>query len=412
MRRIDMNEVTTTTGQPGTDLEVHALPEGFGEGHQSLAVAMQKAEIDQQISTAKAYPRVISRIVGNILSLATLDEETAKECIYALPRANKAIKGPSIRLAEIIASQWGNCRQAARVVHVDRFEKYVEAEGVFHDLESNSATTQRVRRRISDKNNKLLTEDMIIVTGNAACSIAKRNAILGGVPKAVWRQAYAHVERVIAGDIKTLGARREAAVKAFAAFGVKPEQVFAALQVEQVEDINLDHVVLMVGMYSALKSSESTVEEMFPRPAAAAGGAKGLSAGLDALATRSPPEGAGKAPAAKKAASAAKNAPADAKGEPVKHDPDTGEVKDEPKGGEATGATASEKQPEPSTDQDDDAQDDDSLLGRARQKATVGGGTWKRFKGGLTVEQAKELEPHLKVLDELAGKPALKGGPA
>jgi hypothetical protein len=355
-----MNEVTTTTGQPGTDLEVHALPDGFGEGHQSLAVAMQKAEIDQQISTAKAYPRVISRIVGNILSLATLDEETAKECIYALPRANKAIKGPSIRLAEIIASQWGNCRQAARVVHVDRFEKYVEAEGVFHDLESNSA----------------------------------------------------HVERVIAGDIKTLGARREAAVKAFAAFGVKPEQVFAALQVEQVEDINLDHVVLMVGMYSALKSSESTVEEMFPRPAAAAGGAKGLSAGLDALATRSPPEGAGKAPAAKKAAQAAKNAPADAKGEPVKHDPDTGEVKDEPKGGEATGATASETQPDPSTDQDDDAQDDDSLLGRARQKATVGGGTWKRFKGGLTVEQAKELEPHLKVLDELAGKPALKGGPA
>jgi hypothetical protein len=178
-----MNEVTTTTGQPGTDLEVHALPDGFGEGHQSLAVAMQKAEIDQQISTAKAYPRVISRIVGNILSLATLDEETAKECIYALPRANKAIKGPSIRLAEIIASQWGNCRQAARVVHVDRFEKYVEAEGVFHDLESNSATTQRVRRRISDKNNKLLTEDMIIVTGNAACSIAKRNAILGGRPE-------------------------------------------------------------------------------------------------------------------------------------------------------------------------------------------------------------------------------------
>jgi hypothetical protein len=30
---------------------------------------------------------------------------------------------------------------------------------------------------------------MIIVTGNAASAIAKRNAILAGVPNAVWRRA-------------------------------------------------------------------------------------------------------------------------------------------------------------------------------------------------------------------------------
>lgn len=263
--------------------EVAALPEGFG-ATTSLAVNLARAEVDQQIATAHAFPRSIKRAVDQIMTLATLDEETAAECVYALPRGGKPIKGPSIRLAEIIAGQWGNARVGARVVHVDRIEKYVEAEGVFHDLETNVATTSRVRRRISDKRGGLLTDDMIIVTGNAASAIAKRNAILGAVPKAVWRRAYGAVESVIAGDVKTLSERRERAMKAFAAFGVKPEQVFAALGIVGADDINLDHMSTLMGMHSALKSGEATVEEMFPRQPVPGERPKNLADALDKLA--------------------------------------------------------------------------------------------------------------------------------
>ena len=97
----------------------------------SMAVSLSRAEIDQQIATARQFPRSVDRAMKNVLSLATMDEETAGECMYALPRGGKPIKGPGVRLAEIIQSQWGNNRVAARVVHVDRVEKYVEAEGVF-----------------------------------------------------------------------------------------------------------------------------------------------------------------------------------------------------------------------------------------------------------------------------------------
>ena len=245
------------------------LPVGYQSGNQSLAVSIAMAEVDQQITTAHAYPRSVDLAVKNILSLATLDEETAAECVYALPRGGKPIKGPSVRLAEIIQSQWGNNRVGTRVVHVDRVEKYVEAEGVFHDLQTNAATTARVRRRISDKQGRVLSDDMIVVTGNAAASIAKRNAILGGVPKAVWRRAYAAVEQVIAGDIKTLSVRRADAMKAFAAFGVTPERVCEALEVGGLDDVTLEHMPTLIGMHSALKNGEYTVEEMFPpkRPA-------------------------------------------------------------------------------------------------------------------------------------------------
>lgn len=242
---------------------IGGLPAGYEGGNLSLAVSLARAEVDQQVTTARTFPRSIDKAVKNIMTLATLDDQSAEECVYALPRGGKPIKGPSIRLAEIIASQWGNCRIGARVVHVDRLEKYVEAEGVFHDLESNTATTSRVRRRLSDKSGRLLNDDMIVVTGNAACAIAKRNAILGAVPKAVWRKAYTAVEQVIAGDIKTLAERRAIAMKVFAAFGVKPEQIFAALEIGGMQDIGMDHMVILTGMHSALKSGEETVETMF-----------------------------------------------------------------------------------------------------------------------------------------------------
>lgn len=263
--------------------------------NKSMAVSLARAEIDMQITTAHAYPRSVDRSVKNIMSLATLDEETAKECIYALPRGGKPIRGPSVRLAEIIQSQWGNCRAGARVVHVDRIERYVEAEGVFHDLETNSATTARVRRRISDKHGQVFNEDMIVVTGNAACAIAKRNSILGGIPKAAWRKAYDAVEKVIAGDVRTLTERREAAMKAFGMFGVTPDMVLAALGVVGMDDVTLEHMPTLLGMHASLKSGEATVEEMFPKTAQAGPPAKNLGEKLDAIAGKKNGNGNGAA---------------------------------------------------------------------------------------------------------------------
>jgi hypothetical protein len=125
---------------------------------------------------------------------------------------------------------------------------------------------------------------MIIVTGNAACSIAKRNAILGAVPKAVWRSAYDAVESVIAGDVKTLVERRGKAMKAFAAFGVTPDRVCEALGVSGPEEITVDLMPILLGCHSALKSGEATVEELFPVKGEKPSGPKDLSSRLDAIA--------------------------------------------------------------------------------------------------------------------------------
>ncbi|WP_414461756.1 hypothetical protein [Hyphomicrobium sp. DY-1] len=229
----------------------------------AMAERLAKVEFDRQIATARQFPRSIEKSVAAITTLATLDVETAQDCMYVLPRGGKNISGPSARFAEIIASQWGNNRVAARVVYVDRDEGFIEAEAIFHDLETNSASTSRVRRRILDSKGKVYNEDMIIVTGNAACSIARRNAILGGVPKPAWRRAYDRAQAVIKGDVQSVGTTRDQLVAAFGSLGVGPLAIAAALDLKSVADVKLDDIVTLRGMYATLKSGEASVEEMF-----------------------------------------------------------------------------------------------------------------------------------------------------
>jgi hypothetical protein len=228
----------------------------------TMATAIAKAELDTRITTARAYPRSIQTAVESILSLATYNEKAAESMIYALPRGNKPIVGASIRMAEVINQCWGNCVSESRVVAIDRVNKIITAEGSFTDLQTNSTVKATVERRISDKHGRLYSDDMITVTGNAARSIARRNAILAGVPKAIWEQAYEAAEQVVAGDVSTLAVTREKAIKAFAVYGLKPEQVFQLIDVKGEQDIGISQVLSLRAMFSSVKNGEATVEEL------------------------------------------------------------------------------------------------------------------------------------------------------
>lgn len=227
----------------------------------SMVSLLNRSEIDQQIATAHRFPRSVKRFRDEAMAMVTLNESVAGQCIYALPRDGKTIEGPSARFAEVIACAWGNSRAGARVID-DRGD-FVVAQGVFHDLERNVAITYEVQRRITDKHGRRFKTDMIGVTANAACSIALRNAILKGVPKAFWDDMYAEARKVVMGDVKTLANRRADAVALFQRFGVTVEQLCAKLEVAGVEDISLEHLVTLRGLVTAIKEGDTTVEEAF-----------------------------------------------------------------------------------------------------------------------------------------------------
>ncbi len=222
---------------------------------------LNKGEIDMQIATAHKYPRSIVQFRNEVLQMVTLNEKVAGECIYALPRDGKTIEGPSARFAEVVASAWGNGRAGARVV--SDAGDFVTAQGVFHDLQRNVAITYEVQRRITNKAGKRFGADMIAVTANAACSIALRNAILKGIPKAFWADMYDSARQTAMGDVKTLANRRADALGAFLKYGVSNDQVFAKLGIAGAEDISLEHLLLLRGMLTAIKDGDTTPEQAF-----------------------------------------------------------------------------------------------------------------------------------------------------
>ena len=224
----------------------------------------ERANIDIQVSTAKQYPRSISRCANNAVALVTMDKDTAQSCGYALPRGGKPITGPSVHLAKIIAQQYGNLRAEAKVVEIT--DKHVVSRGTAWDLENNYAVSFEVRRSIVGKNGNRFSDDMITVTGNAANSIAYRNAIFGIVPKSITDKAYKAAQHLITGDLsdeEKLIKRRDGAIKHFTdTYGITEEEVIKLCGKHTVNQIQADEIALLLGFAQSLKDGDTTVEEL------------------------------------------------------------------------------------------------------------------------------------------------------
>lgn len=228
---------------------------------ESALSLITKAEIDTQISTAKAFPRSLKMFIDKAMSMATVSESVAESCSYALPRGGKSLEGPTVRLAEIICSSYGNIRAGARVIANDG--KTVTAQGICHDLETNYCVTVEVKRKITDKNGKTYNEDMQVVTGNAACAIAYRNAVFKVVPSALVSDVYDKTKQVARGTEQTLPAKRKKALDYLHSIKVTDKQICEVLEIKKVEDIDLDKLDTLRGMVTLIKNGESTVKDLF-----------------------------------------------------------------------------------------------------------------------------------------------------
>lgn len=223
-----------------------------------------KAAIDVQIATAKHYPRNIKRATENAIAIVTIDADTAKTCTYSVPRGGKAITGPSVHLAKILAQVWGNIRVEAKVVAIDNTQ--VTSEAVCFDLENNLAIKTQVKRSIMGRQGRF-SDDMITVTGNAANAIALRNAILSVIPRAIVDKVYTAAKHTITGDISDetkLIAKRKQVVDALKdTYGVTEAEILKAIGKAALQHITADDLVVLIGIGTAIRDGDTTVEMAF-----------------------------------------------------------------------------------------------------------------------------------------------------
>lgn len=225
---------------------------------------VERANIDSQVATAKQYPRNEKRSIENSIVMATMDKETAQSCGYALPRGGKPITGPSVHLAKIIISKWGNIRAEAKVVR--RSNTQIVSLGRCWDLETNVAYSVEVSRSILNKDGKRYSEDMITVTGNAANSIALRNAIFAVIPKTYVDKVYKAAQAMITGDLSDetkLIKRRDSVIKGFnETYAITEVEVIKLCGKQTINQIKTDEIALLIGMAQSLKDGDTTVDQL------------------------------------------------------------------------------------------------------------------------------------------------------
>lgn len=231
--------------------------------------AINRAEVDIQIATAKKYPRDINEALNKIATYAKMDKETAEDCFYVLRRrgANgqeNVIEGLSVRMAEIIAGAWGNIRVQTRIIGNDG--KMITAQAICHDLETNYAVSKEVNRRITDKFGRTYSEDMQVVTGNAASSIAFRNAVLAVIPKAITKKVINEVKQVALGQSIDLEQSRQNIIIYFKKIGVSEEQILSYLDINSINEIDQAKVFELRATANAIKEGTTTVQETFVKP--------------------------------------------------------------------------------------------------------------------------------------------------
>lgn len=233
----------------------------------SAVEAINRAEFDMQISTAKRFPREISRVKSEIISFASLDEETAESCFYSLPRGGKNIQGPSVRLAEIAVSCYGNLRVGTRIVDTVTTgdNPHVVVQAVCSDLQKNVAVCIEKRRRIFKKASKArIDEDDINLAVNAGSAIAFRDAVFKIVPGALIKVALDQAKKVAIGDAKSLGDRRIRAFESLAKIGVTKERILSFLDKKSADEVDLDDLEKLFGAHTAIKDGQALIDEVFP----------------------------------------------------------------------------------------------------------------------------------------------------
>jgi hypothetical protein len=231
--------------------------------------AYTRSSINMQIEFAQNHPRKMDLVLAELESLSCRSEEVAEATFYTLKRKDKdgntkLIQGPSVRFAEMLVYCWRNTRSDKGISGVDN--EFVTGQGIMFDLERNNALKVETKRRITGRDGKRYNADMIQTTGNASSSLSYRNAVTSVIPQALWMPILEKAKKVAVGGTASVNERRNAALEYGKKVGVSSEQIFTTLNIQGINDIGIDELVTLKGLFNALKEGEMTIEDAFGDP--------------------------------------------------------------------------------------------------------------------------------------------------
>lgn len=200
------------------------MPDHVNAGAVAIESERAIAEAQGKLVIAKRFPRDQARAYSAIID-ACRRPGLAEEACYSFPRGGQTVSGPSIRLAEMLAANWGNIDYGIR--ELSRKEGVSEMEAYCWDLETNTLSSQKFTvRHIRDTRGggvKLTDErDIYELTANMG-GRRLRARILAIIPADLIQAAVDMCSKTMAGGADLpIGDRIRNMVTAFSTLGVLP----------------------------------------------------------------------------------------------------------------------------------------------------------------------------------------------
>ena len=108
---------------------------------------------------------------------------------------------------------------------------------------------------------------MQVVTGNAAASIAFRNAVLAVIPKAITKRVINEVKQVALGQAIDVETARKNCLANFAKAGVNESMICQYLGIKSIAEIDKERLFELRATWNAIREGTTTVQETFIQPA-------------------------------------------------------------------------------------------------------------------------------------------------
>ena len=221
------------------------------------------AEVQAAMMIARANPRDQRAALDRILNACTRPS-LASCAVYTYSRGGSDISGPSIRLAEAVAQQWGNMQFGIR--EIDQSGGVSTVQAYAWDVETNTRRemTFHVPLVRHTKRGTVQLTDPRDIYEHVANQGARRlrACILAVIPGDVTEAAVAQCEQTMTAHADISPENIQRIVAAFEKFGVTKTQIEARIQ-RRLDAIRPAQVVMLKKIYTSLNDGMSAPEDWF-----------------------------------------------------------------------------------------------------------------------------------------------------
>lgn len=254
----------------------------------------EASEIQAMVFMAKQFPRNQIQAADRILNACTR-QTLADSAVYSYPRGGQNVEGPSIRLAEVLAQNWGNLDFGIRELSQENGVSTVEAYA--WDLETNvrqAKVFQVAHKRMAKSGTKTLTDprDIYEMVANQG-SRRLRACILSIIPGDIVEAALAQCSVTQAASVGATPEEIKETIRKLTAtmgkFGITAENIQDRYQC-RLEAIRPAQIVELRKIYTSLKDGMSKPSDWFAIQEVKKSDAQDLNVMVDGNAVKAKPE--------------------------------------------------------------------------------------------------------------------------